>query len=189
MKEKVSKIQKLADRDQMRFLDRQNKEEEINYQKAVAIDPDKLDEEIFSQPGLYMKFSEIYSETERRREKLKNKLGILEADLDFKIRSKPEMFELKSLKSMTESLVKNTIQRQEEVQSLNERIIQANYDLNRVKFAITSLEHKKKMLEKAVDLYNGQYFSPIKALHTIKGGKRIYYENINRQMREGLNKK
>lgn len=164
-------------------------QEEIDYQKAVAIDPDKLDEEIFSQPGLYMKFSEVYSEAEKRREKLKNKLGILEANLDFEIRSKPERFGLKSLKSITESLVKNTIQRQEEVQQLNEKIIQANYDLNIVKAAITSLEHKKKMLEKAVDLYNGQYFSPIKAPHVLKGGKRIYYENIDRQMREGLNKK
>ena len=168
---------------------KEKEQEEIDYQKAVAIDPDKLDEEIFSQPGLYMKFSEIYSEVERKREKLKNKLGILEADLDFKIRSKPEMFGLKSLKSVTESLVKNTIQRQEEIQLLNEKIIQANYGLNIVKAAITSLEHKKKMLEKAVDLYNGQYFSPIKAPHVIKGGKRIYYESIDRQMREGLNKK
>lgn len=170
-------------------MTKEKEQEEVDYQKAVAIDPDKLDEEIFSQPGLYMKFSEIYSEAERKRETLKNKLGILEADLDFKIRSKPEIFGLKSLKSVTESLVKNTIQRQEEIQTLNERIIQANYDLNIVKAAITSLEHKKKMLEKAVDLYNGQYFSPIKAPHTIKGGKRIYYENIDRQMREGLNKK
>ena len=166
-----------------------NEQEEIDYQKAVAIDPDKLDEEIFSQPGLYMKFSEIYSEIEKKRERLKNKLVVLEAGLDFRIRSKPEMFGLKSLKSVTESLVKNTIQRQEEVQIINEKIIQANYDLNIVKAAITSLEHKKKMLEKAVDLYNGQYFSPIKAPHVIKGGKRIYYENIDRQMREGLNRK
>ena len=163
--------------------------EEIDYQKAVAIDPDKLDEEIFSQPGLYMKFSEIYFELEKKKEKLKHKLVVLEADLDFKIRSRPEMFFLKNLKSVTEGLVKNTIQRQEEIQMLNEKIIQANYDLNIVKAAITSLEHKKKMLEKAVDLYNGQYFSPIKAPHAIKGGKRIYYENIDRQMRERLNKK
>lgn len=168
---------------------KEKQQEEIDYQRAVAIDPDKLEEEIFSQPGLYMEFSEIYSEAEKKREKLKNKLEILEADLDFRIRSKPEMFGLESLKSVTESLVKNTIQRQDEVQALNEKIIQANYDLNRVKFAITALEHKKKMLEKSVDLYNGQYFSPIKAPRAIKGGKRIYYESIDRQMREGLNKK
>ena len=164
-------------------------QEEIDYQKAVAIDPDKLDEEIFSQPGLYMKFSEVYAETERRREILRRKLEILEAELDFQIRTRPERFGLKSLKSVTEALVKNTIQKQEEIQELNEKIIQVNYDLNIVKAAITSLEHKKKMLEKAVDLYNGQYFSPIKAQHSIKGGKRIYYENINRQMYQGLNKK
>ena len=42
-------------------------QEEIDYQKAVAIDPDKLDEEIFSQPGLYMKFSEIYARAERKK--------------------------------------------------------------------------------------------------------------------------
>lgn len=168
---------------------KEKKEQEvIDYEKAVAIDPDKLDEEIFSQPGLYMKFSEIYSEAERRREKLKNKLGILEADLDFEIRSKPEKFGLKSLKSITESLVKNTIQRQEEIQELNEKIIQSNYDLNIVKAAITSLEHKKKMLEKAVDLYNGQYFSPIKAPHAIKGGKRIYRIHIDQEMMKKLNK-
>ena len=165
-----------------------NEQEEIDYQKAVAIDPDKLDEEIFSQPGLYMKFSEIYSEIEKKRERLKNKLVVLEAGLDFRIRSKPEMFGLKSLKSVTESLVKNTIQRQEEVQIINEKIIQANYDLNIVKAAITSLEHKKKMLEKAVDLYNGQYFSPIKAPHVIKGGKRIYRIYIDQEMRRKLNR-
>lgn len=162
--------------------------ENINYQEAVAIDPDKLDEEIFSQPGLYMKFSEIYSEVEKKRERLKNKLEILEAGLDFEIRSKPKAFGLENLKSITESLVKNTIQRQEEVQKLSERIIQANYDLNIVKAAITALEHKKKMLEKAVDLYNGQYFSPIKTPHIIKGGKRIYRIHIDQEMMRKLNK-
>jgi len=166
-----------------------NDKEEIDYQKAVAIDPDKLDEEIFSQPGLYMKFSEVYADIERKREKLRRKLEILEANCDFEIRTKPERFGLKSLKSVTEALVKNTIQKQEEIQELNEKIIQANYDLNIVKAAITSLEHKKKMLEKAVDLYNGQYFSPIKAQHSIKGGKRIYYESIERQIRTKLNAK
>ena len=56
------------------------------------------------------------------------------------------------------------MQHNSEVRKLQEEIIQTNYEVNIIGAAITSLEHKKRMLEKAVDLYNGQYFSPIKSL-------------------------
>lgn len=166
-----------------------DKKEEINYQNAVAIDPDKLDEEIFSQPGLYMNFSELYAKTEKRRELLRKQLDILEAELDKKIRTNPKKFELEGIKTITETIVKNTIQRQEQVQFINKKLINYNFELKLLSSALTALEHKKRMLEKAVDLYNGQYFTPTKTPHTIKGGKRIYYENINRQIINKLNKK
>lgn len=161
----------------------------INYQGLVAIDPDNLDEEIFAQPGLYMKFSERYSKKEKKKEELKNQIEIIRAELDLKIRTAPEKFGLKSLKSITEAVIKNTIERQQIIQEINLKIIKLNYSLNLIKAAITALDHKRKMLEKTVDLYNGQYFSPMKSPHPIKGGKRIYYAAINQQMNKELNRK
>lgn len=161
----------------------------INYQGLVAIDPDNLDEEIFAQPGLYMKFSETYSIKEKKREKLKNQIEIIRAELDFKIRTSPEKFGLKNLKSITETVIKNTIELQETVQEINLKIIKSNYNLNLIKAAITALDHKRRMLEKAVDLYSGQYFSPIKSPHPIKGGKRIYRIYREREMNKELNRK
>src|SRR4030066_592112 len=161
----------------------------MNYQEAVAIDPDKLDEEIFGQPGLYMRFAELYAEAERERELLRRRLDILEAELDKEVRVSPKKFKLDGIKTITEVIVKNTIQRQLDVQKINKKLINCNFELKLLSSAITALDHKKRMLEKAVDLYNGQYFTPSKTPHQIKGGKRIYYENINRQLTESLNKK
>lgn len=158
---------------------------EINYQEAVAIDPDRLDEEIFSQPGLYMRFAEITAHLNEKRARLKRKLEIAEADLDYKVRTNPGQF---GIESTTEAMIKKAIQRQKRVQKLQKKIIKTEYGFNIAQAAITALEHKKKMLEKAVDLYNGQYFSPIKKPKLMKGGKRIYYENINREMIRRLNK-
>lgn len=163
--------------------------EKINYQEAVAIDPDRLDEEIFSQPGYYMKFSEIVATLNEKKARLKRKLEIVEARLDYKVRTNPERFKLNNLKSITEPTIRNTIQNQKKVQKLKRKIIKIEYDLDISQAAITALDHKKKMLEKAVDLYNGQYFSPIKKPKLMKGGKRIYYESINREMNKALNRR
>ena len=162
--------------------------EEIDYQKAVAIDPDKLDEEIFSQPGLYMQFSEIYARAERKKEKLKHKLEVLKSKLNYEVRIDPGAFGLSKIKTISNPVVDNAVQHNSEVRKLQEEIIQTNYEVNIIGAAITSLEHKKRMLEKAVDLYNGQYFSPIKAPHAIKGGKRIYRIHIDQEMTRKLNK-
>ena len=150
---------------------------EENYMEELAIDLTSLHEEWRLQPQLYMKYSELSAGAQRNRDKAKEKLDIVKAELDDRIRSDPKSFgaplDKNDQPKLTEAWISATILLQPEYSEVSSEIIAYNYELNIYNSAVRAFDHRKKALEKEVDLWIANYYSLSKEPATIAEGKRL----------------
>ena len=161
---------------------------ELNYEQDLAIDPYCLDEEWLKQPGLYMKYSFMAAEAQKRRDQLKERLEVIKAELDRDIRENPIKFKLENVK---EASIAATILLQPKYEKGVNDLTEANYELNMLQSAVRALDHKRSALENEVKLWLGSYFSGPKEPRDIPGGKRIVdiaRDKVSSRMREEMNK-
>lgn len=163
--------------------------EEKEFEKDLGIDPYALDEEWLKQPGLYMKYSSMAADIQKRRDQSKERLEVIKAELDKKIRLSPATYV--TVEKITESVVASTILVQPEYRIATDELIEANYELNMLQSAVRALDHKRSALENEVKLWLGSYFSGPKEPRDIPGGKRIVdiaRDKVSSRMREEMNK-
>ncbi len=129
-----------------------SEDKEKSYLDDIKIEPDALDLEWLHQPVLYMKWAEKAAQAEDKVKICKEKLEVVDAQLDKEIRTT-------SQEKITEGFVKSRIaldqRHQEALQKLNDAI----YRSNLFSAAVKAMEHKKTSLENLVRLWAGQYFA------------------------------
>lgn len=129
----------------------------------LKIDLNDLHGEWLRQPALYMKYAEMAAQSQRARDQLKEKIDVVRAEQDSKIRNAPLDFNCPVDKAgapkITEAWINSTIQRQPEFNKANEDFHSANYTMNVLKSAVSAFDHKKKALEFEVQLWQGNYYS------------------------------
>ena len=128
----------------------------MNYEKDLTIDPSGLDTELILQPQLMLKYAKHASEMKMEVERAKEKLDIIRADLDKKIRVAPQEF---GIVKLTESVITSTIITQVKFRAGNEEFLEAAYEANMAQGALRALEGKKTALENLVKLHGQQYFA------------------------------
>lgn len=161
---------------------------EKEYEQDLAIDPYCLDEEWLRQSGLYMKYSSMAADAQKRRDQLKERLEVIKAELDRAIRESPTKYALENVK---EASIAATILLQPGYKGAVDDLTEANYELNMVQSAVRALDHKRSALENEVKLWLGSYFSGPKEPRDIPGGKRIIdiaRDKVSSRMREEMNK-
>jgi len=126
----------------------------------LSIDRDRLDEEWVNQPRLYYKYAEMLADARLKHDTRKNQLELVRAELSNKIRKKPEEY---GLDKITESVVEGTIILQEEYQDVVNKVNKAKHQMEVIQAVVVALDHKKKALEKLVDLEFQNYHSEPKA--------------------------
>ena len=128
----------------------------MNYEQDVTIDPDSLDTEWLDQPRLMLRYAKHAAKTKQDLEREKEKLDIVRADLDKKIRIVPEEF---GIVKLTETVITSTIITHEKYKEANEEYLEAAYESNMAQGAVKALEGKKTALENLVKLHGQQYFA------------------------------
>ena len=128
----------------------------MNYEKDLTIDPDSLDTEWLDQPRLMLRYASHASKLKMEVERAKEKLDIIRADLDKKIRVAPEEF---GIVKLTESVITSTIITQVKFKAGNEAFLEVAYEANMAQGALRALEGKKTALENLVKLHGQQYFA------------------------------
>ena len=128
----------------------------MNYERDVRIDDSALDVEWLEQPQLMMKYSRYAADAGRVLEQRKEQLEVTRAELDKKIRSDPENFDIAKV---TESVVANTIITQSEYREAQEAMIEAKHEYDMARAAVRSIDGKKDALENLVRLHGQQYFA------------------------------
>ena len=127
--------------------------DELNYHE---IDANRLDIEWIRHVKFYHLAATKLAEARADHEALKTQLEIVDAELDRDIRSSPEAF---GLSKITEGVVSQTILLQQVHQKADNKTREARHKVNIHQVEVDTLEHRKRALEKLVELRLADYFS------------------------------
>jgi hypothetical protein len=111
----------------------------------LSINLDKLEENAAEQVTMIRAATRQLAGLRRKHAEAKNAQELIEAQLKRAIRSNPSVYGVKDGK-ITEGAVTETM-------------IAAKYDVDLCEGLIQSLEHRKRMIEKEVDLWQHSYFA------------------------------
>jgi hypothetical protein len=128
----------------------------MKFEEDIRIDEDALDIEWLNQPRLMLKYSKISAEAKMEMLLRKENLDLVKADLDKEIRSDPEKF---GIVKITETAVSNTIISHKLYKEANTTYLQAQYEADIARGAVSAVEHKKDALENLVRLFGQNYFA------------------------------
>jgi hypothetical protein len=98
---------------------------DLNFEDDLAIDKDALEECLVEQPGLYAKWSKAHSEAVKERDRAKEKLNIVKADLDMKVRKSWDILGFD--KKPTDMAITTWITAHEDYRRANFGLIEATY--------------------------------------------------------------
>lgn len=128
----------------------------MNYERDIRIDETALDVEWLEQASLMLKYTKYMAQCAMSVDQAKEKLDVVKAELDFKIRSDPEKYEIVKI---TEAVVSNTTLLSQEYKDANAELLQARYDYDIAKAAVSAMHARKDALENLVKLHGMQYFA------------------------------
>lgn len=120
------------------------------------IDPDNLVAECLRQPELMELYTRRQAKARRVLDELQQEHILLKATLDKQIRAKPGKF---NVNKVTDKAVDAARQATEAYQESVEAIRDAQYEVDLLSGALTSLSHKKEMLSNMVRLAGMDWFS------------------------------
>jgi hypothetical protein len=127
----------------------------MDFQKDLDIDKFSLDDEWAKQPSTFHKWSMQLAEAEMERDKAKEEIDLVRAELDLAIRTDPIKFKLEKI---TESAVNSAIITNEKYRKSLDEYNQLKYNHRIIQSAIESLNHKKYALDNLVRLFLSEYY-------------------------------
>jgi hypothetical protein len=122
----------------------------------LYVDRNDLPTEWEKQPQLYMYWAEEYAWAVMDRDKAKDQLDLVAADLDSAIRTDPAAYELVKV---TEASVAAAVKKQQSYGDAVEKLHQANLVVNRMAAARSAMDHKRKALEHLTTLAVNEFYS------------------------------
>jgi len=124
------------------------------------IDKNCLDEEWINQPKRFFNMSLQLEDARDELRTAETELKLIEAEVGLDIREKPEKYDLTKL---TENLINSKITNSAQYQDAQTDIANLRYKVGVLQAAVTSLDQRKRALEKLVDLHGQKYFATPRA--------------------------
>jgi len=159
--------------------------EMIDYQEELRIDPFNLTDEFLKQANLYMYCCERLAEANLEKDQQKERLDVIKAETDSKIRLNPGKF---GVTKITESVVSNTILLQSDYQEANQEYLKKKHICDILSGAVKAFEHKKKALEKLAEMSIAGLFSEPKDPKQKISESKKPISRRNRKLNEGSRK-
>ena len=151
-----------------------------DYSEDLKIDLNELEKEFEKLPSLYMYWAEQEVNAQEARDRAVQKLSIVQAELDSKIRLNPQKYGLGE--KATETAFKGAVANQKEYREAEEDVIAKTKKMRIFSSAVVAMEHKKRSLTKLADLWAGQYWS-------VSGVPKEMKESINKRKGEEIRKR
>jgi hypothetical protein len=139
--------------------------------KDTKLDLGNLDENALEQASLCAEWSTRWATACLKRDQLKEKLTVLRATLDDKIRKEA------GSEKPTENKINQTILLNEEHQQVSQELIEAQYEVNLYLAARESMDHRRKAIDALVELFKANYYA----------GKQPYKEMSEKKSEEVQN--
>jgi hypothetical protein len=127
-----------------------------SYEEDLTIDRYALDDEWVKQPTVFMEWSEHYAQAILERDRAKEKLDLIRAEIDADVRTNPEKYDLQKI---TESAISSAIIQTKEYGDAMNIYIEAVKFVNILGGAKDALNHKKAALENLTRLYLENYYA------------------------------
>lgn len=144
----------------------------------LHIDQDQLDAEWLRQPEHYYRHARMLADAKELVARRKAAIELIAADLDKEIRDSPCKFGLGD--KFTEAMVRSRVTLDERHQKAQRLLNKAHHDSDLCQAAVYALDHKKKALEKLVELHLANYFSTPRVP---KGATRDDIEGLRKRKR------
>lgn len=125
--------------------------QELNYESDLEIDPEALDVEWVEQPSLYMRYAQQYAICQRERDFAKERRDVYAAKFA-KQRREEEV-------KISEARINSELNMDEEYLRLQKNRLEKEYECNLLQGSLIAIDHRKRALEKLVDLANREYFA------------------------------
>lgn len=133
---------------------RDNDDEDLS--DVLDLDELRLDEHWIEQPKLFFRHASNLAVARRDLKDLEDELGIVQAEVSRSIRDDPQRY---GLSKVTEPAVKAAIPEHRRYVKQIKKINAAKHNVEILSAFVTALEHRKRALEKLVDLHGQNYFS------------------------------
>lgn len=159
---------------------------ERDYNKDLEMDLNALELEWEKQSAICLYWGKKEADALEAKDKAVQKLGLVQAEMDAKIRSNPNKYGLGD--KPTEPAIKNIIASSKEYIAAENDLIQKNKTARVMAKVGVAIEHKKRGLTKNTDLWLGGYWS-------VSGKKapKEMQDNIRQrkgeEIRQGLNRR
>ena len=124
------------------------------------IDKNRLDDEWLNQPKLYFRWAVQLEDARDALESEKAKFDVVKSELDLAIRTKPDDYDLPKVTDKSVAAVLITTSDYKEAQ---QSMFEAKHRVGILQAAVTAMDHRKKALEKLVDLHGQKYFAQPRA--------------------------
>lgn len=129
-----------------------------NASADIRIDKTVLEDECLEQPSLYMYYSEKYAEALETKETAKQRVELVYAQTESKIRKDWKLY---FEKQPTEPAIKGEVLQDPYYRKAQNLSNKANKTANVLKGIVTSFDHRKKALENVISLrVTGYYAEP-----------------------------
>src|SRR5271157_3525172 len=128
----------------------------MNYEKDIIIDESSLDLEWLNQPALFMKYAKHAANAQMELDHAKQTLDIAKAEADKEIRNNPDKFELAKA---TDTAVANAILIHPAYKEAYDAYLEAKYECEMARSAVTAFDQRKNALEYLVKLLGQNYFA------------------------------
>lgn len=115
-----------------------------------SIDENQLDQECYAHPSLVRKYSELTADARHEYMIAEQMLEYTEASVRLDVRRNPDQYGLEEQPKVDD--VKAAVIADQRYQEAQTAVNKAKHDLDYLQAAVNTLEHRRKMLEKAVDL-------------------------------------
>jgi hypothetical protein len=156
------------------------------YEKDMQIDESALDMECLEQPRLMVRYSSLQARLEKEEDLAKEALELVKAELDKKIRSEPEEFDIDKI---TEGSIKSVILSHPRYKKASERYINAKYENNVARGAVKAAEQRKNMLETLSRLHGQQYFAGPKVARDLSEKRVEFDKRISSKISSNLRRR
>jgi len=130
---------------------------QTTYKEDLFIDKYNLDIEWLKQPMLFVKWAERWAEAVERRDRAKQYLEVIKAEMYTKIKKDPDVYGLPD--KPTEGATNAIVTKSKKYRSAFEDYLDLNGQVNVLASAKEAMNHKKRALEYVSQLMLGGFYS------------------------------
>lgn len=157
----------------------------MNFEKDLAIDKSRLDEELMRQAQMMMQYSRAHAQAQYDRDRAKQARDVVEATLDTKARTEHAALGIPSSSKTggpTEATISNWIKLQPEWQKAQAERMRAEHEVNLLLGAVMAFNARKAMLESLVRLLLSEWYAEPR----VKGGEDMKARAAQAAMEEAV---